>query len=57
MQKDAVILQPDPDHASLVKALEPYKSMRVLHFNDMRHAYGAFPSEDYRKRYDYSYIA
>ena len=46
----AVTLPPDPEHAVLIKALEPYRNDRVLHFADMRHAYGNFPSKQYRDR-------
>lgn len=47
---NAVTLRKNPDHATLLKALEPHSSKRVLHFADMRHAYGNFPSKEYRDR-------
>lgn len=49
-QANAVALPADPEHSSLIEALEPYRKNRVLHFPDMRHAYGSFPSKEYRKR-------
>ncbi len=49
-QANAVTLPANPQHSSLMEALEPYREKRVLHFPDMRLAYGNFPSKDYRKR-------
>ena len=49
-QANAVTLPANPEHSSLIEAMEPYTKKRVLHFADMRHAYGNFPSKEYRKR-------
>ncbi|CAL8469429.1 g8970 [Coccomyxa elongata] len=51
-QAKAVTLPANPEHSSLMEALEPYKKKRVLHFPDMRLAYSNFPSKEHRKRYE-----
>ncbi|EIE21596.1 hypothetical protein COCSUDRAFT_17381, partial [Coccomyxa subellipsoidea C-169] len=51
-QANSVALQSDPEHASLIQALAPFSSKRVLHFEDMRHAYGNFPTKEYRDRFE-----
>jgi hypothetical protein len=49
-KQHSVQLQANMDHNALIAALAHHRSSRVLKFSDMRHAYGAFPSDAHMRR-------